>query len=331
MFEFAISLNQRRKPSRRIIISRIESCLIHLLAFIILEKNPELLQGGRFHQFHGIALIQRIFSPASKTESETGRIVTILRPMIAPSAETLKKLIYDWNKKGEGPAPVRVRWKDDPQIASNKSNPPMPRIQESKSPEVFLPANEVVSSGPLSAQGNQDLESKNPGGITSGYPVAAQNDGGKKATMILPPPGPVKTDIADNKAPSAIPDRIDPSTPPVRIFDNEKQAITSPGSGFYDTKGYPLGDYASKVIDRITKKWYIPSNLKHSQGRTTVVFFIDKDGRFSGTRIILGSGNNSLDLTALNAIIESDPAPPLPKDFPGDHIGAKFVFSYNEP
>jgi outer membrane biosynthesis protein TonB len=332
MFEFAISRNQRQWPTKRIIAACIASCLIHFLVFAILVKNPELLRGGQYHRFRGIALIQRIFSQSLKEDDENGRIVTILRPMMAPSVETLKKYMYDWNKKGGGPPPVRVRWKDDPKIASNEKATPMPKVQESKSPEISLPANEVASSGSASVQGNQDSESKRPGGIDSGLPATAQNDPAKKDTLILPPPSPAtKTDISDNKAPSAIPDKIKSSTPPVKIFDNEKQAIGNPESGVFDTKGYPFGDYARKLIDRITGKWFIPSNLKHSQGHTTVVFIIDKEGRFSGTRIVLGSGNNSLDLTALNAIIDSDPAAPLPKDFPGDHIGAKFVFSYNEP
>jgi TonB family protein len=336
MFEFAISRNQRQWPTKRIIAACIESCLIHFLAFAILVKNPELLRGGEYHHFHGIALMQRIFSQTSKEDNEDSRIVTILRPMMAPSAETLKKYVHDWNKKGEGPPPVRVRWKDNPKIASNEKATPMPKVQESKSPEISLPANEVSSSGPASAQGNQDSESKNPGGVASGagsgFPAAVQSDPAKKDALALPPPGPaVKPDIADNKAPSAIPDKIRTSTPPVRIFDNEKQAISNPESGLFDTKGYPMGAYAKKIIDRITGKWFIPSNLKNSQGRTTVVFTIDKEGRVSGTRIVSGSGNKSLDLTALNAIIDSDPAPPLPKDFTGDHIGAKLVFSYNEP
>ncbi len=328
MFEFAISRNQRPRPTKRIIAACIASCLIHFLAFAILVKNPELLQGGRNHRFHGIALLQRIFSQGSKGDDEEGRIVTILKPMITPSAETLKKYMYDWNKKGEGPPPVRVQWKDDPKIASNEKTTPMPKVRESKSPELSLPANEVVSTGPESIQGNQDAESKHPGGITA----AAQNDPAKKDAILLPPPGPAKTtDIADNKAPSAIPDKIKTSTPAVKIFDNEKQAISNPGTGFYDTKGYALGDYANKVINRIIGKWFIPSNLKNSQGHITVVFVIEKDGRFSGTRIVFSSGKRSLDLTALNAIIESDPAQPLPKDYPGDHVGAKLVFSYNEP
>jgi TonB family protein len=70
--------------------------------------------------------------------------------------------------------------------------------------------------------------------------------------------------------------------------------------------------------------------LRSSQGRTTVIFYIDREGRFTNLHIVTPSGSNSLDLAALNAVMESNPFPPLPRGFPGVRVGAKFVFSYNE-
>ncbi len=97
--------------------------------------------------------------------------------------------------------------------------------------------------------------------------------------------------------------------------------------------GFPLNEYANLIKERIKGNWFIPSNLKNSQGHTTIVFYIGKDGRFSNARIepSASSGNTSLDLAALKAIMDSNPFPPLPKGFPRDRIGAKFVLSYNEP
>jgi protein TonB len=149
--------------------------------------------------------------------------------------------------------------------------------------------------------------------------------------------------VAENAAPTAIPsakpgadstslqrDRSGPE-PAARIFENEQQALRSPEGGLFDTKGFPLGEYANLIIERIKGKWFIPSNLRNAQGHTTVVFFIDRDGRFTDARIVMSSGSNSLDLAALNAVMSSNPFPPLPKGFPGERVGAKFIFSYNEP
>jgi TonB family protein len=114
------------------------------------------------------------------------------------------------------------------------------------------------------------------------------------------------------------------------VFDSEQKAIQAEGSGLFDTKGFPLGDYADTIVERIRGNWYIPSNLRNSQGRTTVIFYIGKDGRYTNAHIVMSSGSTSLDLAALNAVLVSNPFPPLPAGFPGEQVGAKFVFKYNE-
>jgi TonB family protein len=70
----------------------------------------------------------------------------------------------------------------------------------------------------------------------------------------------------------------------------------------------------------------IPSNLRNSDEFTTIVFFIDRDGQHFDIQIVDSSGNSSLDLTAMNAILNSNPFPPLPPGFPGDHVGVKYIF-----
>ena len=114
------------------------------------------------------------------------------------------------------------------------------------------------------------------------------------------------------------------------LLDNEQKIIRSEGSGLFNTGGFPLGEYANLIIERVKGNWMIPSNLRTSQGRTTVIFYIDREGRSADARIVISSGSNSLDIAALSAILGSNPFPPLPKGFPGDRVGAKFIFSYNE-
>ncbi len=92
-----------------------------------------------------------------------------------------------------------------------------------------------------------------------------------------------------------------------------------------------MGEYARLILERIKGNWSIPSNLRNSQGRSTLVFFIEKDGSVSNLKVVASSGSQSLDLSALHAVLLSKPLPPLPGGFPGEHVGAKFVFFYNEP
>jgi periplasmic protein TonB len=115
-----------------------------------------------------------------------------------------------------------------------------------------------------------------------------------------------------------------------KIFENEASALRSDGSGFFDTRGFELSGYSQYVVDRIKENWLIPNIIRSESGRTTILFYIEKDGQVSGIRVVTTSGNKRLDNAALNSVLVAGPFPPLPRDFSGEHIGAKLVFSYNE-
>ncbi len=333
MFDFAISQTQRRPPGKRIFASWIISCLAHFVMLLLLIQFPQLLQGGMYHRYRAFPLISNILKPV-EDDTEDWRTVALVKDpsrMMAPSAETLKRLVYDWDKEESGPPPIRLSW-GDVEI-SRPDLPPIPRIRRDfEESDISLPPNEFASA--------ESSSGSNAGDTESGESLAqesAEADKKQPAFASSEEPSP-KIELAENAAPSRIPDSIpkSPEMPPaaeetVRVFEDEQKAIRSHDSGFFDTEGYPLGEYTNIIVERIKGKWFIPSNLRNSRGNTTVIFYIDRDGSFMNARIVMSSGSNSLDLAALNAVIESNPFPPLPEDFPGDHVGAKFIFSYNEP
>ncbi len=332
MFDYAISQNKKRRPTGDFLASWVVSCAAHLLVLFLLIQYPQLLEGRLYHRFRSIPLISNIFGSKSADAEENWRTVAVLRPsskMTAPSDATLKQFLYDWKKNGPNAPPVPVRWGDIQ--AAIADLPPMPRVkQEAKDPALSLPENELASASPAPGNGND----------SSGTSALSQGDSGsnRKETVSLPPPEPApKPEIPRNVAPTKIPDAINQpadtapkATDAVKVFENEQKAIRSKESGLFDTKGFPLGEYATQIVERVKENWLIPSNLRNSRGRTTVVFYIDKTGRYTNARIVASSGSNTFDNAALMAIIDSNPFPPLPKGFPGDQVGAKFVFSYNE-
>lgn len=350
MFEFAISQHRKRPPTPRLIFSLFLSCLAHGLLLLMLFLFPELLEPGRHLWFHPPILTTRVEDNTRwRTVLEIGKAGS----MTGPTRETLKKYIYDWTKeKGQGVnPPIRVSWNKTGEGSEGESKEPAARARPVLGTSEPKPAPEVASvSNPLAAASSE-------GGIRSGDKatpgspvevVAGASAGDKKGTLYLPAPSqpapnqPPKRggEIAStsrSSAPGAVRpenrDSTSPSTPsqgPARVFENEQAAIRTEGSGLFDTKGFPLGDYANLVIERIKENWSIPSNLRNSQGRTTIIFYIEKSGQYTGLRIITTSGSDSLDLQALNAVLGSNPFPPLPKGFPGEHVGAKILFSYNE-
>jgi TonB family protein len=342
MFDFAISQNQQRRPTKRLYASWVVSCIVHLCFVLILIRFPGLLRGGRYHRFHPLSAIERAFGIQSQEEEEKDwRTVTVLRttPMEYPSAATLKKYLHDF-EKGPANEPVHVRWGDE-QRKALENGPPIPKVKQTPQASVTLPAPNQGGLGSPDAASAQNQPGKTADAASGGSVVQIDPNAGKRGTMNLPQPGPpARTEMASNTAPDAIPNGVKPPSTmspqkeAVKVFENEKEALRSPETGLFDVNnGFPIGEYANLIKERIKGKWYIPSNLKNSQGHTTIIFYIGKDGRYSNARIepSASSGNNSLNLAALKAIMDSSPFPPLPKNYPGDHVGAKFVLSYNEP
>ena len=74
----------------------------------------------------------------------------------------------------------------------------------------------------------------------------------------------------------------------------------------------------------------IPVSAKLGQkGRVVIVFEILKDGSVPQLRLIAGSGADPLDRAAAGSIQASDPFPPLPPAFTGQHLVLQFTFLYN--
>ncbi len=341
MFEFAISQQRRHPPSRRFFAALALSCLCHFAAMMTLIEYPQLLGSGLKNW-----LRRPIFFAPTAPREQAFRMVAVLGGgggMQMPSSETLRKNTYDWaaHREGAPNPPIRLKWSGELADGRKAVDKPIPAVKPVMGTQEPKPVPEAAGGAanaqpPPAADGTAPVSQATvylPAPQTVAEPRSIPKKLPDSAGMVAPTsiPGSVKPPAepaAANAAKSQASAQAKPPTP--QVFENEQKAIRSEGSGLFDTKGFPLGEYASEIIERIKGNWYIPSNLRKAQGRTTVVFFIDKDGRYTEARIVTSSGSQSLDLAALNAIIGSNPFPPLPKGFPGDHVGAKFVFSYNE-
>jgi TonB family protein len=341
MFDFAISQQQRHTPSRRKVVSWVASCLVHVLAIEVLIAYPSLLGPGIAHWFRASRIGRE-----SKEEQIIWRTVAVLRnptAMQGPSTSTLRANTYDWARAAREAMkspPIRISWKNEPTPRPKaEPQPPSPSLGIRESSEAARVASEAAAAA-AAAAGSGAVQQEPPAGsgrvvyLPAPAPVAEPRQIPRQAPTsagttpgALPPPVPKPDSNREPPAPTPASQQASAAT---QVFENKQQALQSEGSGFFDTKGFPLGQYASAVIERVKGNWSIPSNLRNSRGRTTVVFFIGKDGRYTGAQIVKSSGITSLDLAALNAVLISNPFPPLPPGFPGSQIGAKFVFAYNE-
>ena len=105
------------------------------------------------------------------------------------------------------------------------------------------------------------------------------------------------------------------------------------GSGvFFDTQGYDLGPWANRVIAMVRKNWIVPVAADLGlKGIVGISFQVDRSGKILNPQIILSSDVPSYNQAALQALMITDPFPPLPADFPRPRLPAVFRFYYNSP
>jgi TonB family protein len=104
-----------------------------------------------------------------------------------------------------------------------------------------------------------------------------------------------------------------------------------PGSGT-GTGFFPYAYYIETLKNKVSSSWYsgLVSPGQRGQFLVVVDFKILRDGRIQDLKIAQNSGIRSLDLSALRAIENSAPFPPLPSDYPYSYLPISFDFVWGK-
>lgn len=325
MFDYAIGHYQMHAPSKRLLASWVFSVVSHIAALLILIRFPQLLYDG--------VHFWPTFSPAAPAivEPRWRNLAVVSTKMEMPPIEEIKKNLYNWeqaNAARENRPPIRINL---PTGVISGDTPPLPKPKPDTPAPVkpIVPAPSASAGGAAAGAGGIDParvdtgETKKPGagGMADVLP--------KVAPKGIPDTAPVGTNAA-NPAGSAKSPVPGAGGVTAKETKDPAQQVRAQGNVFFDDHGFNLEDYANIVKERVRQNWLIPSNLRLYQGSATILFYINKDGQVTGARIELSSGNGSLDLSALKAVMDSIPFPILPKGFPAERVGARLVFAYNE-
>lgn len=92
--------------------------------------------------------------------------------------------------------------------------------------------------------------------------------------------------------------------------------------------------YMRALKDRIEKNLHPPPAFRQLgiiEGTTRLQFRIQLDGTVDGPRLLASSDHASLDQASMHSVRASAPLPPLPNDFPEDHLDIVFTYYYRVP
>ena len=125
-----------------------------------------------------------------------------------------------------------------------------------------------------------------------------------------------------------------------QVFSNTPQAAVSPMFGKQGSGGIDLGEasvlgdrygaYANLIRDRIGQHWNRADLHSSPSQICTVTFTIQRNGSVTNVQISRTSGDYLLDTSAKRAILDSDPLPPLPPEFPRSDATVELNFQLRQ-
>ncbi len=135
-----------------------------------------------------------------------------------------------------------------------------------------------------------------------------------------------KKEAAPNQVPSSTGARA--NSP---IFSGQKNSGTGVGFGRGSPFGSRFGWYADALQRRIAEEWR--KTLGQVSGRsarpTVVSFRISRNGRIDNVRVAQTSANRSMDYSSCRAVLNSNPARPLPPALSRSSITVEIWFRLN--
>jgi protein TonB len=80
------------------------------------------------------------------------------------------------------------------------------------------------------------------------------------------------------------------------------------------------------VVQRITNKWETSGLAGLHLPVAVITFDILRDGSVKNAKVAQSSGNNTLDLSSLRAVMDAGPFPPLPANYSGSQAEVELRF-----
>lgn len=124
--------------------------------------------------------------------------------------------------------------------------------------------------------------------------------------------------------------------PENQLLSHVGQAAVSPmfqkpgaggvGVGPNSSFGNQFGAYADLVVQRVTDKWQTNGLAGLNLPMVVVTFDIMRNGVVQNAKIEQRSGNATLDFSALRAVTDAAPFPPLPSNYSGSSTNVELRF-----
>ncbi len=165
-------------------------------------------------------------------------------------------------------------------------------------------------------------------------PEATPGDGGALANPFLVDRGDTSRETPPTERPGTILNQalrglrgVDRS----RTFDNPTGRTDRYGPDIqFDTKGVDFGSWIRRFRALIYRNWDLPYAIWSMHGHVVLTFNIHRDGTITDLMVLEPSSVDGFTNSAHNALLQSNPTPPLPPEYPDDTVFFTVIFYFNE-
>ena len=297
------------------------SVVLHGVAVALLLVSPQLFKRGA--EMLGIRL-----EPAPKREATFLWFPPELIQRLKEPPETNN--LSDRDRRAQGRSPIISPF--GRRMPYSEGNTPLPEIAGGSPPALAPPAAPPLPPGG-SAAPPPSPESKEESRLRLMDVPAAGSGGSGQLRLPLSSPGEaIQQSLEAAARGRAAGPGLGPGDSPAQFQNLNPNFSTEGPLILSDTRGVDFGPYLARVVFNVRRNWYsmIPVAARLGQkGRVAIVFEILKDGSVPELRLVGSSGSDPLDRAAVGAIRASNPFPPLPEEFTGNHLVLQFIFLYN--
>ena len=300
------------------------SLVLHGVAIGLLLVSPQLFKRGA--QMFGIR-----FEPAPKREATFLWLPPdLIERLKEPPPEI--DILSDRDRRAQGRSPIISPFGN--RMPYSEGNTPLPEIAGGTPPPLTPPpAAPPLPPGGSSTPPAPPADSKEESRLRLLDVPAPGSGGSGRLRLPLSSPGEaIQQSLEAAARGRAAGPGLGPGDSPAQFQNLDPNFSTEGPLVLSDTRGVDFGPYLARVVFNVRRNWYsmIPVAARLGQkGRVGIVFEILKDGSVPELRLVASSGTDSLDRAAAGAIQASNPFPPLPEEFTGNHLVLQFIFLYN--
>lgn len=108
-----------------------------------------------------------------------------------------------------------------------------------------------------------------------------------------------------------------------------KPQVTASGPVSVEIENFAFSYYLAIIESKVGGRWAPPRGITGSDRPHVIIRFdILRDGRITGASITRSSGISFFDLSAMRAVQDANPLPPLPKGYEDERLQVNYIFRY---